>query len=325
MVNHTPRWRAALARLSTAAILTPFALAACQGTRQHEPHPAPSAITSSIVAPRPTSTAGLPATASPAPLSGGAGHTPAHVVVVVFENKPYRQIAGSVAAPWINSLMASSAVFTDAHGITHPSQPNYLALFSGSTQAVTDDHCPVDLAAVPNLAQQLIGAGHSFVGYSEDMPKAGFLGCAQDGYAAKHNPWVDFSNVPDAANQPFSAFPADYANLPTVSFVIPNLCNDMHDCSIAKGDAWARTQLDGYVRWARQHNSVLILTFDEDDNTAANHILTLFAGAGIQPGKYSQTINHYNVLRTIESWYGLAPLQRAADAAPITNIWTGPR
>lgn len=325
MTGHTPRWRAALTRLSAAAILAPLVLTACQNTREHQPHPAPSPIASPTATAGPTSSANTPLTASPATPSGLAAHTPAHVVVVVFENKSYGQIAGSPAAPWINSLMASSAVFTDAHGITHPSQPNYLALFSGSTQAVTDDHCPVDLAAVPNLAQQLIASRRSFVGYSEDMPRAGYLGCSQNGYAAKHNPWVDFSNVPDAANQPYSAFPANYASLPTVSFVIPNLCNDMHDCSIAKGDAWARANLDGYVRWARQHNSLLILTFDEDDNTQANRILTLFAGAGIQPGKYPQTINHYNVLRTIESWYGLAPLQRAADATPITNIWAGPR
>jgi phosphatidylinositol-3-phosphatase len=261
----------------------------------------------------------VPASSAPA-----TGHTPAHVLVVIFENKAYEQVAGSVAAPWITGLMGSSAVFTDAHAITHPSQPNYLALFSGSTQAVTDDHCPVDLAGMPNLAEQLVAAGHSFVGYSEDLPKAGYLGCSHAGYAAKHNPWVDFTNVPDSANQPFSAFPADYAALPTVSFVIPNLCHDMHNCSVATGDAWARTHLDGYVRWARQHDSLLILTFDEDDRSADNRILTMFTGAGIRPGSYRQAINHYSVLRTIESWYGLAPLQRAAEAAPITAIWDGP-
>jgi phosphatidylinositol-3-phosphatase len=306
------------------ALLAPLGLAACHGPPAHEPHPAPSAPPSSpgTVAP---SAVGA-GSALPTPAASGTArprtHTPAHVVVAVFENKSYRQVAGSAQAPWINSVMASSAVFTDAHGITHPSQPNYLALFSGSTQAVTDDHCPVDLAGVPNLAQQLIATRHSFVGYSEDLPEPGYLGCSHAGYAAKHNPWVDFSNVPDAANQPYTAFPSDYARLPTVSFVIPNLCHDMHDCPVATGDSWARTHLDGYLRWAKRHDSVLILTFDEDDNSAGNHILTLFAGAGIRPGTYRQPINHYNVLRTIESWYGLAPLQRAAAAAPITGIWS---
>jgi len=108
-----------------------------------------------------------------------------------------------------------------------------------------------------------------------------------------------------------------------VSFVIPNLCDDMHNCPVASGDGWARTHLDGYLQWARQHDSVLILTFDEDDNSPSNHILTLFAGAGIKPGAYRQAINHYNVLHTLEAWYGLAPLQHAAGAAPLTAIWTG--
>jgi acid phosphatase len=299
------------------AVLTLVTLAACKSAPAHEPHPTPSAS-------GPPSLSALPSLA-PSTVAGASplAVRPAHVVVVVFENKAYRQVVGLSQAPWLNGLVDSSAVFTDSRAITHPSQPNYLALFSGSTQAVTDDHCPVDLASVPNLAQQLIAAGHTFVGYSEDLPKPGFLGCTYQGYAAKHNPWVDFSNVPDSANQPFTAFPTDYSTLPTVSFVIPNLCHDMHDCSIATGDTWARTHLDGYLRWARQHDSVLIVTFDEDDNSPVNHILTLFAGGGIKAGKYSQTINHYNVLRTLESWYGLAPLQRAAEAAPITGIWTG--
>jgi hypothetical protein len=318
------RPRARRVRTATGVLLAALVVAGCSGSPNphvHEPHDLASPSTSA----RPSAVGAPSALPAPAPASTGPGaataHSPAHVVVVVFENKSYRQVAGSTRAPWINGLMRSAAVFTDAHGITHPSQPNYLALFSGSTQAVTDDHCPVDLPGVPNLAAQLIATGHSFVGYSQDLPRPGYLGCSYGGYAAKHNPWVDFSNVPDSANQPYSSFPTDYTKLPTVSFVVPNLCYDMHDCSIATGDAWARTNLDGYVRWARQNNSVLILTFDEDDNSAANHILTLFAGASIQPDTYRQTINHYNVLHTIESWYGLPPLQRAADAPPITNIW----
>ncbi len=298
------------------------ALVGCGGPPAHEPHPRLS------VAANPAPSIPVEPSASPAPpiLPGASGspvpgHTPDHVLVVIFENKSYRQLAGAAQAPWINKLMAGSAVFTDAHAITHPSQPNYLALFSGSTQAVTDDHCPVDLANQPNLGHQLLASGHTFVGYSEDLPKPGYLGCTQAGYAAKHNPWVDFGNVPDSSNQPYTAFPTDYATLPTVSFVVPNLCHDMHNCPVSTGDSWAQVNLDGYVQWARQHNSVLILTFDEDDNSPANHILTLFAGAGIRPGSYHQTINHYNVLRTIESWYGLPPLGQAADASAITNVW----
>ena len=95
-----------------------------------------------------------------------------HVVVVVMENHSADAVLGNPAAPWINALAAAGANFTAAYGVTHPSQPNYLALFSGSTQGVTDDSCPVAFSGVANLASQLLAAGRSFVGYSEDLPAA---------------------------------------------------------------------------------------------------------------------------------------------------------
>ncbi|WP_426503176.1 alkaline phosphatase family protein [Dactylosporangium sp. McL0621] len=275
------------------------------------PTPAPPAPTT----PAPPAATTPPASGSAPPVASPAA--PGHVVVVVFENKADRQIAGSADAPYLNTLMARAAVFTDAHGITHPSQPNYLALFSGSTQGVTDDHCPVRAGAAPNLAQQLQATGRTFTGYSEDLPAPGFRGCSSGRYAAKHNPWADFDTVPAEANQPFSAWPADPASLPTVAFLIPNLCNDMHDCGIATGDAWARAHLDAYVRWAGTHDSWLIVTFDEDDGRAGNRILTLVAGAGVTPGPRTGRVDHYSVLRTIEDRYGLTPLGAAATAAPL--------
>jgi acid phosphatase len=261
-------------------------------------------------------------TASPSGTSAASGvPRPDHVVIAVFENKSYSQVAGNGGAPYLNAVMKRAAVFTNSRGVAHPSQPNYLALFSGSTQGVTDDHCPVDLKGRPNLARQLFDAGLSFAGYSEDLPHAGFLGCSHAKYAAKHNPWVDFNNVPASANQPYSAFPTDFATLPTVSFVIPNLCNDMHDCGIAAGDKWARTHLDTYLRWADEHNSLLLVTFDENDGSRRNQILTFVAGAGVKPGIYSEPVDHYRVLRTIEAFYRLAPLGEAARTTPVTGIW----
>ena len=292
----------------TAAAVAVLALAACS-------------------APPRTTAAGSPtpsAVAAPSPSGSGSGSPgsgpPAHIVVVVFENKSYRQVTQSGQAPWLHDLMASSLVFTDSHAVTHPSQPNYLALFSGSTQGVTDDHCPVSLGDRPNLARQLMDTGLGFVGYAEDLPGAGSHACGTGGYAAKHNPWADFANVPASANQPFSAFPSTFDSLPTVSFVIPNLCHDMHDCSVGTGDTWAAEHLDGYRRWAGSHRSLLVVTFDEDDNSPANQILTLVAGAGVRPGGYPQRIDHYAVLRAIEDCYGLTPLGAAASAPRITGF-----
>jgi acid phosphatase len=245
------------------------------------------------------------------------------VVVAIFENEDAEDVVGSREAPYLTSLAHAGALFTDAHGVTHPSEPNYLALFSGSTQGVTDDRCPLSFTA-PNLAAQLLAAGLSFGGYSEDLPQAGFTGCRSGGYARKHNPWVNFSDVPAAVNLPFSAMPADYGQLPTVSFVVPNLCNDMHDCGVAAGDSWAREHLAPYVDWAAQHNSLLIVTFDEDGGSAGNHIATMVAGAGVARTTSDQRIDHYDVLRTLEDMYGLDPLGEAAAAKPLTDIWTEP-
>jgi phosphatidylinositol-3-phosphatase len=108
-----------------------------------------------------------------------------HVVVVVMENKNVDQVLGDGNAAFLGQLARTGADFTDAHAETHPSQPNYLALFSGDTQGVTDDSCLRGLAA-PNLATQLQAAGRSFVGYSESLPSPGFTGCRSGEYAQKH-------------------------------------------------------------------------------------------------------------------------------------------
>ena len=260
---------------------------------------------------------------SPAGTSAAGVPTPDHVMVVIFENEDAENIVGGSQAPYLTSLAAKGVAFTDAHGETHPSEPNYLALFSGSTQGVTDDSCPLSFSG-GNLAAQLQAAGRTFVGFSEDLPAAGYTGCHAGHYARKHNPWVDFDGLPASVNQPYAALPADFAALPTVSFVVPNLCNDMHDCGVAAGDRWAAAHLPAYVTWAQQHNSLLVITFDEDNGSSANHIATVLVGPMVQPGTSDQRVDHYAVLRTLEDMYGLPPLGKAAGAAPLSGIWTAP-
>jgi phosphatidylinositol-3-phosphatase len=185
---------------------------------------------------------------------------------------------------------------------------------------VTDDHCPVDAGDRPNLARSLLDKGFSFTGYSEGLPAVGSRACTAGRYAAKHNPWADFGNVPASANQPFSSFPASFDKLPTVSFVVPDLCDDMHDCAIGTGDGWAAAHLDGYRRWAPDHHSLLIVTFDEDDDSAGNQILTVVSGAGVRPASYPQRVDHYTVLRAIEDCLGLPPVGASASAARLTAL-----
>ena len=267
-----------------------------------------------------TSDAPTSSPATTAAVAGGRLPVPEHVMVVIFENEDADQIVGGPDAPYLTSLARSGATLTDAHGVAHPSQPNYLALFSGSTQGVTDDSCPLTFTG-PNLAGRLEQAGRSFAGYSEDLPSTGFTGCRAGGYARKHAPWVDFPDVPDSVNQPYSALPADFAALPTVSFVVPNLCNDMHDCGVAAGDRWAKQHLPAYTAWAQQNDSLLVVTFDEDDGTSANHIATILVGPMVAAGTSDQRVDHYSLLRTLEDMYGLPPLGQSAGAAAFTGVW----
>lgn len=241
-------------------------------------------------------------------------------MVVIEENQPYSGIIGNRSAPYINALAAHGALFTRSTAVAHPSEPNYLALFSGSTKAVTDDSCPHTFAGA-NLASEAIAAHRTFAGYSESIPATGYTGCSSGEYARKHNPWSDFRNVPAASNRSFAAFPRDYPNLPAISFVIPNLTDDMHDGTVSQGDTWLKQNLNGYAQWATSHNSLLVVTWDEDDDSAGNHIATVITGANVRPGRYAQSINHYSVLRTLEDLYGLPHVGASATAAPLNGIF----
>ncbi|HET7658668.1 MAG TPA: alkaline phosphatase family protein [Bacillales bacterium] len=245
---------------------------------------------------------------------------PTHVVIVIEENHSESQIIGNPEAPYMNWLAKNSAFFTHSYAIEHPSQPNYLDLFSGSNQGVQNDSCPHTFSS-PNLASELIANHLSFRGYSEDLPSVGSKVCTNKAYARKHSPWVNFTNVPSDASLPFSHFPKNYSHLPTVSFVIPNLDHDMHNGTVKSADNWLKSNIGPYVKWMKDHNSLLILTWDENDGSSGNRILTLFKGPMVQNGKYAEPINHFTVLRTIESLYDLPFLGKSADVHPITSIW----
>lgn len=260
----------------------------------------------------------------------GAAHaassvpTPDHVVVVVFENHAYSQVIGSSSAPYINSLRTGGANLTASYAETHPSQPNYFALFSGATQGITDDSCYTPgFSSAANLASELIAAGKTWASYNETLPSAGSTTCSSGNYARKHNPWFGFSNVPASSAYTFAQFPTTYSALPQVSFVVPNLCSDMHDCSVATGDTWLRTNLSAYATWAATHNSLLVVTFDEDNRLSGNKIPTVLYGQPVTAGSSSSTTyNHYNLLRTLEDMAGLGThAGNAASASDITGIW----
>jgi acid phosphatase len=266
-------------------------------------------------------------------------------IVVVEENKDFDQIIGNPAAPYINRLATEGTVFTRIFGEEHDSEGNYFWLFSGSNQNVGfDDRVPTVKFTAPNLGAALIAKGLTFKGYAQSLPAIGAdvdaipWGCLYPClYGRKHVPWISFENVPDSntvetsANLRFADFPADYARLPIVAFVIPDMEHDMHngapETSIPAGDLWLRQNLDRYYQWAKTHDSLLIVTFDENDDKSGyqgltdpavdpdhdqrrrdlqNRIPTIFAGAHVQPGRAdAEPMTHVNILRTIEAIYGL--------------------
>lgn len=253
-----------------------------------------------------------------------ATFTTKYVQVVIFENKGYDDVIGSPQAPYMTGLSKTWANMTQSFAVTHPSEPNYLALFSGSTQGVNSDQCPLTFKAV-SIGSVLKRAGMSFTGYAESMPSNGFLGCqaVPDNlpsgylYMRKHVPWTNFTKVPSSDSL---VYPGPLTKPPSrFTWITPNMCNDMHDCPVATGDTWASQNLPNLIAWDSAHHGVLILTFDENDGSAGNQIPTILIG-NVNPGQYSQTINHYNVLRTIENIFGVKPIGQSITATPIAGV-----
>lgn len=257
---------------------------------------------------------------------------PDHVVIVIEENHSFSSVIGNPEAPFINALAAGGASFTSFYAITHPSQPNYLHMFSGESQNVFDNTAPAPGSPfnTPNFGAALINAGRTFIGYSEDLPAPGSTIAQVAGYYRKHNPWVNWqvdepapggNQLPPSVNLPFTMFPSDFSLLPDVAIVVPNIVNDMHDGTIAQGDAWLQANLGAYAQWALAHNSLLVLTFDEDESAERNRIPTLVYGPGVRVGTIAGTWTAHNLLRTMGDWFGAAPPGSAAQTPPIVGIF----
>jgi hypothetical protein len=267
----------------------------------------------------------VPVTAAPAALhSAGLRATAPHatnVTIIFMENRDYSLIVGNPNAPYINgTLIPQGALLTDYHAIGHPSEPNYLAMFSGSTHGVQGDPCPLTYHSA-NIASELATAGKTFDGYSESMPSNGYTGCYAGEYARKHSPWVNFTNVPHTENLVYHGFPKRPPNL---TWITPNLCNDMHDCSTKHGDTWLSKNLPPILTWNAKNDGLLIVVFDEaaPDRNGSNQVFGLLIGPTVVPGSQNtQNITHYSTLKTVEDIFGVACIKNECSAPDITGIW----
>jgi phosphatidylinositol-3-phosphatase len=247
--------------------------------------------------------------------------------VVVFENHEANDVLGSQDAPTFNALARRYASIDHYNAVTHPSLPNYLALVSGSTQGITDD-CTDCTAPGRSLADTLESAGKTWKTYAEGLPRPGFTGAFAGRYAKKHDPFLYFPSIASNPRRrahvvPFPQLAVDVRarRLPTLSLVVPDLCNDMHDCSVATGDAWLRWHIAPLAAIPR---SVVFVVFDEGTSArgGGGRIAALALGPLVQPGAhFSRPTTHYGLLRTIETGLRLPLLGASRTATPITGIW----
>ena len=255
-----------------------------------------------------------------------------HVVVVVFENHESAAIVGNPDAPTFNALSTQYASLTAYHGVTHPSLPNYLALVSGSTHGITND-CTSCIVKAKSLADSLDAAGKTWKTYAEDLPSAGYTGAFSGYYAKKHDPFLYFQNIASLRRRrahvvPFTRLAGDLAahRLPNFSLIVPNLCNDMHDCSVATGDAWLKAHIAPLVSSSQLRGGVVFVVFDEGttDKGGGGHIDALALGPTVKARSvFAKATNHYGLLRTIEDAWHLPRLGLSARGAPIGGIWKG--
>ncbi len=258
-----------------------------------------------------------------------------YVFVILMENKGYPQVWSTSSTPYITSLGTSYARATSYHAITHPSLPNYLDLYAGSNYGITTDCSPSSSCHVnaKNLADNIQAKGLTWRAYMESMPSPCYLS-ASGNYAPKHNPFVYFDDVRTNSTRckshdvPFSDFATDISSASTTrnySFISPNLCNDMHSCSISTGDNWLKNHVPAILKSpaCTSATCLVMITWDEDNGSYSNHVLTIFAGSGAKTAGYatSSSYNHYSLLRTVEYVFGL-PTQTThdANATPMTTL-----
>ncbi len=258
-----------------------------------------------------------------------------HVFLIVMENHSYNQVWNTSSTPYVTSLGKAYAWASNYHAISHPSLPNYLDMYAGSSYSITNDCSPSSSCHVNarNLADNLQAKGLTWKFYEETMPAPCYLTTSGD-YAPKHDPAVYFDDIRTNSIRckshvvNYSALAANLtyvSTTPNFSFITPNLCSDTHNCSVSTGDAWLKNHVPAILKSpaCTVAKCLVIITWDEDNDSSGNHVLTVFAGSGAKTGGYvcALSYTHYSLLRTIESIFGL-PTQTTHDAAatPMTAM-----
>ena len=251
-------------------------------------------------------------------------------MVVVEENHNYGDVIANPSIPYLNSLANQYGLAANYFANAHPSIPNYFMLTTGQTltliDAVTPDVFPV---SDDNVVRELIAAGKTWKSYAEDLPSIGYTGGDSGNYAVHHNPLAYMTDVQNNSAQkqnfvPFTHFAVDLstANLPDYSFIVPNVCNDGHNCPLTTADHWLQTNLDPLIQSAVfRRDGLLVIVFDEADLTdftaGGGHVVAVIVSPLAKRGYKSIAFyQHQSVLRLALEGLGVTKLPGAAAAAP---------
>ena len=297
--------------------------------------PSPTATTTTAAAPSPTTTTTTAAAPSPTTTTTTATAVPnaqpvTKVLTIVEENHSLEQMKAGM--PYLYSLAQRFSYANNYVAIRHPSLPNYLAIAGGDTFGVTDD---ADPASHPLSGQsvfgQAIAQGRTAGVYAESMPgNCVPSGNTAKGYAVKHNPWpyfVDERALCNAFDTPETGFGAAVsANaLPNAGMLIPNQCNDAHDCSLGTADSWLKNRLPNILASSDFTSGKLavVVTADEDDNTSGNKVLTVVLHASLDGSHkvVSTALTHYSLSRFYSQTTGGSALRKAAAAPDMAEAF----
>jgi phosphatidylinositol-3-phosphatase len=265
----------------------------------------------------------------------GGGTLAGHVFIVVEENTGYGSVIGNASMPYLNGLAQQYGLATQYYADTHPSIGNYFMLTTGTVVSNDDNYSSV--VTTDNVVRELIAAGKTWKDYAEDLPSVGYTGGDTGNYAREHNVIALLSDVVNDSTQrrnlvPFSQFATDLAagTLPAYSMIVPNLCDDAHDCSLATADGWLQTNIAPLLASAAfQQDGLLIITFDEASDSDTSHgggkVAWIVVSPKAKTGYQSTTLyQHQSTLRLMLQALGVTAYPNAAATAPDMTEFFNP-
>ncbi len=248
-----------------------------------------------------------------------------HVFVLVEENTEYMNVIGSASMPYLNALAGQYGLATQYYGDTHPSMGNYFMLTTGAI--ISNDDAFAGVVDTDNVVRRLVAAGRSWRSYAADLPATGYLGGNSGNYVKHHNPFVYLSDVVNDSVQrqnivPFTQLAQDMASghLPAYGFIVPNVCDDGHNCSLPTVDQWLQVNIAPLLRDPTfQKSGLLIITFDEGQTNlnGGGRVAWVAVGPRVRRGFTSATtFQHESTLRFALSAQGLSAFPNASAGAP---------